>query len=181
MLNKIKSLILVFVLFFISCDNIAAGSGSLVSYSFQFPKEKLGAAVMKVIDENRNIHREPEASQEYKDIYKEVIKERNKENKDPQEDPNYVDYYNDGKTYLTIKMVKQDCEFTFRYLGNENDWKTSPTSELIIVYAYGKYRRGGGFYDKLDPAFIKQLTDVFELEFINRIEKELGTKSVKTL
>jgi len=178
--NKIKYLLIVVIVSSLfGCDMISAGSGSLVVYSFETSKENLEAAVMKVIADNKNIHREPEANQEYKDIYKEFIKEKNKENKDIYLDTNYVDEYNDGKTYLTIKIKDKDYKFTFRYYGDEKEWKTSPTSEFFIVYAYDKYRKGGGYYDKLDPKFLKQLTDVFELELANKVEKELGVKYVK--
>jgi hypothetical protein len=180
MINKIKCFILVIVFYIFGCDQISAGSGSLVTYSFATSKQRLEAAVLKVIAENNNIYREPETSQEYKDMYKEVIKERNRKNRDLQVDTNYVDYYNDGKTYLTIKLKDYDYEFTFRYYGDEKEWKSSPRSEFFIVYAFNKYRKGGGYNDNLDPSFIKELTNVFEQQFANKVESELGVRYIRS-
>ncbi len=159
------------------CGFYSAGHGSLSqSYTFNTSKAKLESAVMKVIADTNKYYREPPVSQEYKDLYKKTMEERNKEDKDNYEDPNVpdYDYYNDGTNYVTIKIKDTGCKFTFRYYGDENMWKTSPTSAFFIVYARDKSRKGGGYNDHLDPEFVKQLTKVFELKFANEVEKELG-------
>jgi len=175
----IKCLFLLLFLSLHGCDMISAGSGSLKFYNFETTKAKLEIAVMKVIADNKNIYRKAEVSQEYKDIYKEFAKEKNKEHKNDQIDTNYVDDYNEG-AYLTIYSKEKDYEFTFRYYGDEEEWKTSPRSAFFLVYAYDKYRKGGGYNDKLDAKFLKELTDTFELEFVNKVETELGIKYKNT-
>lgn len=155
---------------------ISAGHGSLENYQFDVSKAKLEAAVMKVISANKNIYREPQTSEEYKKIYKEITKERNKEDKNGYVDTNYVDYYNDGKNYVTIKIKDKDYEFTLRYYGDEIEWKSSPKSEFFIVFARNKYGKGGGFNNNPDPKLVKQLVDVFKSEFVDKVAKELNIK-----
>lgn len=156
------------------CEMFSAGHGGFTSYSFEVKKKRLETAIMKVIDTDSNFYREPEVSQEYKDIYKEITKERNKENPDIQVDTNYVDFYNDGKNYLTIKIKSTDYKFTFRYIGDEEYWNNSPNSQFYIVYMHDQYNQGGGYKDKLEPQFIAKLTNVFETEFVKKVSNELG-------
>lgn len=170
-----KNLILFLLLVLSGCDMISAGHGSLNGYYFETTKQKLENAVMKVIAENKDIYREVPTSQEYKDIYKEITKERNKETPHIQVDTNYVDYYNDGKNYVTIKLRDEAYKFTFRYYGDLDEWKTSPHSEFFIVYAY-ENGNGGGYKDRLDAELLKRLNKVFELEFVDKVAKELGIK-----
>lgn len=177
MIQKRTNYLLLFLFLALNgCNIISAGHGSLTSYDFETNKAKLEAAVMKVIAENKNIYREPEPNQEAKDIYKEIAKERNKDDESINTDTTYVDYYNDGKDYLTIKIKDKNYRFTFRYYGDEETWKTSPTSSFFIVYAYNELGQGGGYNDNLDPKLLKQLTAVFESELANKVEKELGLK-----
>lgn len=164
------------------CDMIGGGShGSLKRYEFNIIKAKLEVAVLKVIAGNKNIYREPEPDRSYKDTYKEIIKERNKTS-EYQLDTNYVDEYNDGG-YITIKIKTRDQEneYTFRFYGDEQYWKTSPTSEIFIAYAHDKHGKGGSEADKnVDPVLLEQFVSVFETEFINKVETVLKLKSFRT-
>ncbi|GEM_PF-4315367 len=159
---------------------ISAGHGGFTTYSFETNKKSLETAILKVIANDSNIYREPEVSQEYKDIYKEITEERNKELKNGYINTEYVDYYNDGKNYLTIKIKDKDYKFTFRYIGDEEYWQSSSNSQFYIVYLYDEYNRGGGYKDKLEPKFVNKLSNVFELEFVNKVSKELGIPFSKT-
>ncbi|RZJ71523.1 MAG: hypothetical protein EOO47_22875 [Flavobacterium sp.] len=158
----------------LSCEMISAGHGGFTTYSFEVKKRDLETAIMKVIKTDSNFYREPEVSKEYKDVYKEVTKERNQENPDIQIDTNYVDYYNDGKNYVTIKIKNTDYKFTFRYIGDQEYWNNSTNSQFYIVYMRDQYNRGGGYKDKLEPPFTNKLTNVFETEFVQKVSKELG-------
>ena|SRR5215217_3213783 len=179
---KPKYLISIFlVLFFLSsCEMISAGHGGFTTYSFDTNKRNLESAILKVIANDSNFFREPEASQEYKDIYKEITAERNKELKDGYVDTNYVDYYNDGKNYITIRIKDKDYKFTFRFIGDDESWEKASNSQFYLVYLHDQYNKGGGYKDKLEPKFIKQLTDVFELEFLNKVSKEMNIPFTKT-
>jgi hypothetical protein len=170
--RRVKYLAALFLsLFLFSCNLISAGHGSFTRYFFNTSKANLETAVMKVIAENRNIYRELEASQEYRNTYKEIIKERNEEAKNNDIDTNYVDYYNDGKSYVTISINNEDFRFVFRYLGDEKEWSTSPNSEFFLVYINDKFGKGGGYKDNIDPKFVKRLSNVFEVEFVNKVAK----------
>ncbi|MFW0718437.1 hypothetical protein [Pedobacter sp. N23S346] len=174
-MHKLKHFIIAYCCFFLpSCEMFSAGHGGFMSYSFEIKKKELEGAIIKVIETDSNFYREPEVSQEYKDIYKEITKERNKENPDSEIDTNYVDYYNDGENYVTIKLKNTDYKFTFRYIGDEEYWNNSPNSQFYIVYMRDEYNRGGGYKDKLEPQFIDKLTNVFETEFVQKVSKELG-------
>jgi hypothetical protein len=181
-MHKLKYFIIIaYCSFFLSgCEMFSAGHGGFMSYSFEVKKKELETAIMKVIDTDSNFYREPKASQEYKDIYKEITKGRNKENPELQVDTNYVDYYNDGKNYVTIKIKNIDYKFTFRYIGDKEYWNNSPNSQFYIVYMYDQYNRGGGYKDKLEPQFINKLTNAFETEFVQKVSKELGIQFSKT-
>jgi hypothetical protein len=159
---------------------ISAGHGGFTNYSFKTKKKTLETAVMKVIANDSNIYREPEATQEYKDIYKKSTEESNKELKDGYVNPNYVDYYNDGKNYMTITIKDKGYEFTFRYIGDEEYWDKSPNSEFYLVYLHDEHNEGGGYKDKLEPEFIKKLANVFETDFVNKVSKELDIPFTKT-
>jgi hypothetical protein len=179
---KLNYFILIYLLssFLSSCEMISAGHGGFTTYSFDTNKETLETSIMKVIKNDSNIYREPEASQEYKDIYKEITAERNKKLKDGYINTDYADYYNDGKYYITIKIRNRDYKFTFRFIGDDEYWETSSNSQFYLVYLYNEYSKGGGYKDKLDPKVIKQLTDVFELEFVNKVSEEMNMPFTKT-
>lgn len=158
---------------------ISAGHGVFTTYSFKTKKKDLEAAVMKVIEQDSNIYREPEASQEYKDIYKKATEEQNKELKDGALSTDYVDYYNDGKNYLTIKLKHKNYKYTFRYIGDEKYWEKSSDSEFYIVYIWDENNRGGGYKDKLEPEFVKKLADEFEIKFVDKVSNQLGIPFTK--
>lgn len=175
-MHKLKYFIIIayFSFFLSGCEMLSAGHGGFTSYSFEVKKKELETAIMKVIQTDSNFYREPEVSQEYKDIYNEITEERNKENPDIQVNTNYVDYYNDGKNYVTIKIKNIDYKFTFRYIGDQEYWNNSTNSQFYIVYMHDQYNGGGGYKDKLEPQLINKLTNAFEIEFVQKVSKELG-------
>ena len=93
-------------------------------------------------------------------------------------------YYNDRKTYITIKIKKTaiENEYTFRFLGDADYWSNSQnSSELFIAYAFDKNKRGGcqargDFSWYHNWGLKKKFTNVFEEEFVSKIDKELGMK-----
>lgn len=87
--------------------------------------------------------------------------------------------YNDGKRYLTIhiNLYKDTCQYTFQYTGTDIEWETSKESEISIAYSWDGRSNGGseghGDFDG-KPELKKKLTDVFESEFLDKVDKQLG-------
>lgn len=166
-MGVIKQLIFIVCIFLIGCAlPIPGGAGSIKGYRYQTTKDKLENAIKTVIKNNKNI---------YRDSIKNYIVDMTNNKKDTMDD----NMYNDGKNYMTIKIKEANIEneYTFRFYGDEEYWKTSPSSEIFIVYAYDKTGKGGSEgHGDIDNQLRKKLTDVFESEFINKIDKELNMK-----
>lgn len=153
---KLKNCIVI-TFFLFSCNMIGAGThGSLKGYRYVIPKEKLESALMNLINNDPNIYR----------------------------DTTNRDYYNDGKTYLTIKINNNEIEneYTIRYYGNQEDWQGSQSSGIFICYAYDKYGRGGDQENgKTTMELKKELINVFEVFFINKLDKKLDIKHIEEI
>ena len=143
---------------------IGAGThGSLKTYQYAITKNKLENAVMTVLKNNPRIS--IDTLQNY------MI-----DNTNGKSDTIRNNYYNDTTTYLTIKIKtgKEQNDYIFRYSGNIESWKTNFTSSISICYAYDKFGKGGSEgNDGVGGKLLKQLVNVFELELIEKIDKEL--------
>ena len=150
-----------------SCIN-GGTHGSIKGYRYPTSKAELENAVLEVINTNSNIHRKDTA---IKNFYIDVTNGKY--------DTVFSTNYNDGKRYLTIKINVVDTvenEYIFQYYGSEKDWETSSSSEIFICYANDKNGNGGSEgHDsfKKNKKLKKDLIDVFEKEFISKIDKEL--------
>lgn len=142
--------------------------GSLKAYNYETSKDKLENAVKSVIENSPNIY--PDTMKNY------MIDVTDGNGKHDTIDNNY---YNEGKTYVTITIKVGDIknEYIFRYYGSEEEWKTSSRSGISICYAYDKDGQGGsegtGGLEWNKAELKKNLTNLFETEFINKIDKEL--------
>jgi len=150
-----KLLLLIFGIstLFISCNLFDAGThGMIKQYTFSVSKYELEKVINKVIAITSNIYR----------------------------DTSKHDYYNDGSAYVTIKIGAKNnpSEYIFRYYGDEEMWKVSPhQSEIFVCYAYNSDRNGGKDGDaRLTPIIRKQLTDLFEVAFVEKVNAELEHK-----
>jgi hypothetical protein len=127
----------------------AGTHGQLRRYRYSIPKNKLELAVIKLIEKNPI-------------IYRDTINK---------------DYYNDGITYLTIKIKNKEIEneYVFRYYGDQEGWKNSTNSEIFICYAYDKYGKGGsdgsGNFTREQK---KELIDAFNKFFIDQLDSALS-------
>ena len=84
-------------------------------------------------------------------------------------DTTYNNYYNDGVNYVTIKIEtpKGYNEYTFRYLGDKDYWKSSNNSEIFICYAYDHEGNGGSEGNGgVEPELLNELTAIFEEELV---------------
>jgi len=166
--------ILIFIIISTSLTScfIGAGThGSLKGYCYSTTKDKLDSVVNYVIKTNPNIYRDT-TNVNF------IINKTNGKN-----DTIIDNYYNDGKSYLTIKIKtdKGQNEYTFRYYGGEEDWKTATTSEIFICYAYDEYGKGGSEGNGgVDKKTLNHLTEVFEKELISNIDKQLNLTHIDT-
>jgi len=164
---------MLFCIIMTGCFNVAGTHGSLKGYHYATPKEKLEDAVNYVMKVNPNITHDTIG------VKRRLSKTR--AGKDTIVDEYYVDYYNDGKSYVSIaiKTGKGMCSYVFRYAGDEQDWKTSSTSDMFICYAYDEADKGGSEGNGgVDEKTLKYLTALFEKELVNNVDKQL--KSVHT-
>jgi hypothetical protein len=160
----------VIVLISLSSCFISAGThGSIKGYQYETSKGNLQKAVMAVIKSNPNIFRDTSLDH----LGSSPLLDSANSRGDYSAGDNY---YNDIKHYVTIKITPSEgpYEYTFRYYGDDEDWKTSANSELFICYAYDQNHKGGHEGDKeLTDERLKKLTAVFENEFVSKISKEL--------
>lgn len=175
-MKSIKIILTVIIAISLTSCFIGAGThGSIKNYNYATTKDKLENAVNTVIKNNPNIHCDTT-------INKISIKDINSGKSDTIID----NYYNDGKTYVTIKIKVADLEneYTFRYYGDEEYWKTSLTSGIFICYAYDKNGQGGsegtGGVEWYKWGLRKKLTDLFEKEFVTKIDNELKIAHTET-
>ena len=169
---RIKIFLFIVISTLLSSCFIGAGThGSLKGYKYPTTKDKLDSAVMLVIKNNPNIYRDTN-NVNY------IIDQTNGKN-----DTIIDNYYNDGINYLTIKIKteKGQNEYTFRYYGGEEDWKTAATSEIFICYAYDEFGKGGSEGNGgVDSKTLKHLTEVFERELVSNIDKQLNLTHIET-
>ena len=153
---------------FVGC--ISAGThGSIKGYQYSISKDSLQKAIMTVIQNNSNIFRDTTLDS----LGSSPLLDHN-DGKDYSAGDNF---YNDIKHYVTIKITSgQDVnEYTFRYSGADEDWKNSPTSEIFICYAHDKNGNGGSEGNGgVSKGMAKDFTDVFEKEFVDKVDKQIN-------
>ena len=173
-MKKYKNSIFGFIIssiYLTSCIIGAGTHGSLKGYKYSTTKDKLDSAVMYVIKHNPNIYRDT--------IGKSYLANVGNGKQDTIVDNSY----NDGKEYLTIKIKteKGQNEYTFRYYGGEEDWKTATISEIFICYAWDEFSKGGSEgYGGVDSKTLDYLTKIFEKELVNEVDKKLNLTHVET-
>ena len=141
--------------------------GSIKGYQYPTKKENLQQAIMKVIKNNSNIKRD--TSLDYLGSSPLLDHGDNYSAGD--------NYYNDIKHYVTLTITSgQDInDYTFRYYGPDEDWETFNNSEIFICYAWDKNHKGGSEGDGgITRKMTKQFTAIFEKEFIDKVDQELG-------
>ena len=155
------------------CGFGAGTHGSIKAYHYPVTKSVLEKAVMTVLETKTNVFRDT--------IRNYMIDVTNGKN-----DTIENNYYNDGKNYLTIHIKTLDnlIDYTFRYLGDSLSWSSSPASEIFICYIYDEKGNGGsegnGKWEKTSSSKQTVMINLFETEFIDKIDKELNIKHLET-
>jgi hypothetical protein len=147
-------------------------------------KGYLEKAVLKVINTNRNIVVDTTESK--------VIVRRNPDNLNDTStvminlsdfhgpDSASIAAYEKGVIRIKIKAGEIENDYTFRYLGYEQYWKNSKTSEIFIQKATDK--AGNGIYQgenehgEFKSKVAKDFTSLFEREVVNKVDEELNLK-----
>jgi hypothetical protein len=167
---------LVFALTLLLTGCMTAGThGSIKGYRYSVNKDSLQKAIMKVIKNNLNIYRDTSLDS----LGSSPLLDHN----DGGDYSAGENYYNDIKHYVTIKITsgQKINEYTFRYYGPDEEWKTAPSAKIFICYAHDKDGNGGsegngGVSNKM----AKEFTEVFEKEFIDKVDNELGMSHLDT-
>ena len=85
-----------------------------------------------------------------------------------------------GVTKIRIKAGTTDTHYTFRYAGEEQDWKNSENSTIFIqeiTDMHGNtFRQGENENGEFNTKIAKDLTVLFEKEVVSKIDKELNLK-----
>lgn len=167
---------IIFIFFVVGCGT----HGSIKEYRYPITNEYLANAVMRVIRNSPNIYRDTTQDRSWDSTVRSVSKDSDNSNVDYTTNKNY---YNDGKHYVTITIKEGQIknEYTFRYYGDEADWRNSTSSAIFICYAHDKDGKGGsegngGVSDKM----AKEFTAFFEKEFVDKLNAELHLTPIGT-
>ncbi|MBC7552933.1 MAG: hypothetical protein H7257_03030 [Taibaiella sp.] len=162
----------IFFIIIIFSGCLTAGThGSIRSYKFPATKYELQRAVENVFAKKNN-------------IYEDTIAHYIIDITNGKSDTIFSDYYNDGNRYVTlnIEFGSEKNNYVFQYSGDKEYWDTSKISFISVAYAYDKKGSGGsaakGDFTWYNPSLKKKLIQVFESEFINELDKELGKKHI---
>tara|TARA_R110002049_G_scaffold2511_6_gene18406 strand:+ start:7732 stop:8190 length:459 start_codon:yes stop_codon:yes gene_type:complete len=139
------------------------GHGSVKSYKYPVQKNNLETSIKNVIENNPNL---------YVDTIGAMIIS-------PKAgggvDTIYDHGYNDGSTYIKIQIATKLglCQYTFRFSGDEKDWKISDTSSISLVSAFNENKEGGSEATGYDKKVMQYLILHFESELISELEKKM--------
>ena len=147
----------------------AGTHGSIKGYEYIIVKDSLQNAIMKVINNSPNIYRDTSLD--------ELGSMPSTEKNDGRDHVANSNYYNDINNYVTIKITsgKNINKYIFRYYGGEETWRSSPTSKIFICYAFDNENNGGSEGSgEISKKMKNQFTEIFENEFISKIDRELN-------
>ncbi len=141
-------------------------------YSYTVTKNDLEKAVMKVLNNNPNI-RVSNTTQQQRDSGMLSIKSH-------WTPADSLSYYNglNALIDLNIKTGEAENYYLIRYRGDKQNWETSKMSAIFISVAHDKngntLNQGQNEHGEFKSKLAKELTDVFENEVVNKIDKELN-------
>ena len=167
---KVAIGILVLTPFIVGCGNAEA----IKEYRYPTTKVNLEKAVRKVIKSNPNIYHDSTQENKLDSIMEKARREHSVADS--------ALYHNDGKYHVTLKIKVGQIEnsYIFRYQGNEQDWESSSSSGILIVSVRDKYgnslSQGNNAHKEFSSKTAKESANLFETEFINKIDTELNLK-----
>jgi hypothetical protein len=165
----------------------SSGCGSaeaIKSYSYATTKYNLEKAVISVINSNPHIivdttetkvivRRNPNNPNDTSTVIKNLSEIYGKDSADVAANFN-------GVIKIKIKLGEIDNDYTFRYLGDEQYWKSSKSSAIFIQNVTDKHgnmvSQGKNENGEFDNKMAKKSTALFEREVVSKIDKELNLK-----
>ena len=180
-MKYIQSLPLLWLLF------LSSGCGSaeaIKSYSYSTTKDNLEKAVLKVIQSNPHIVMDTNQAKvivrrnpgDFNDTSTVIINLSDFHSPDSAS----VAANNRGVIKIKIKVGEIENDYIFRYLGDEQYWKSSKSSAIFIQNAIDKHgnsvSQGENEKGEFDSRLAKDFTSLFESEVVTKIDKELNLK-----
>jgi hypothetical protein len=183
-LKNIKTL-LPLLFFSLTVFNVGCGNAKAIrSYQYQTNKTNLEKAVRKVIGANPAIYLDTTRSK--------VRVRRNRDNPNDtstvlinlsefhSRDSAQVAAYFNRYIKFKIKIAEAENYYEFHFYGDEEYWKSSPTSTILLSTAQDKLGNGlnqghnerGQFHGRLAD----DLSALFEMELLEKVDKELNLK-----
>ena len=182
-MKYIQPILLLWLLF----GSSGCGSAEAIkSYSYPTTKYNLEKAVVKVIKSNPHIRIDTSGST--------VIVRRNPDdmNDTTTKTIKLSEFHGHSKDSaamaaddkavikIKIKVGETDNDYVFRYLGNEQHWKSSESSAIFIQYVRDKngnsISQGENENGEFNSKIAKDFTLLFETEVVNKIDQELKLK-----
>ena len=141
------------------------GPGEIKGYQYPVTKYELEKAVDSVLKKNVNIRR---------DTVDNYITEIDSNKNEIRLEDNY---YNNGISTLIINIKKDSVVYNYfiRYYGDSASWDTTNEVVLGITYVNG-YSEGK---NKPSPELKKKFTNIFESEFINKVDQQVGKSHIE--
>lgn len=90
-----------------------------------------------------------------------------------------ISRYKGEFVWIRIKDGKTENQYTFRYLGDPNYWKTSPDASIFIESVWndlGLHLRQGENVGEFSGPDAKKAKKLFEAAFLSKVDKELNRK-----
>ena len=171
--NSITPIGILWLFILISLFCKCGSEEAIKAYGYPITKYELEKAVMKVIQNNPNIY-----------LYTGDLVEKGHP-PFAADTANYTIHtsaYSGEVLWIKIKVGKIENGYTFRYYGDSSDWKNSPTSQIFIISAHNSsdqyLRQGYNEHGEFSSKLAKDLTELFETELVDKIDKELHLKHV---
>jgi len=166
---------------------LSSGCGSaeaIKSYSYPTSKYNLEKAVSRVINSNPHIlvdttetkvtvRRNPNNPKDTSTVIINLSELHGKDSADVAANVN-------GVIKIKIKVGETDNDYTFRYLGDEQYWKSAKSSAIFIQNVTDKHgnniSQGKNENGEFNSKMAKDFTSLFEREVVSKIDKELNLK-----
>jgi major membrane immunogen (membrane-anchored lipoprotein) len=173
---------LLWVIALISVINGCGSAEPVKGYRYQTNKYNLEKSLLKVIKSNPHIYLDTSQN-------KVVVKRNPGDSTDTATDTiNVSAYHGDdsadidrqNRAFVTIRIKSGEEEnvYWFRYYGDERYWRDAKSSEIFIVSAFDKsgngIQQGQNEHGEFRSELAKDLTGLFEAEFINKLDAELN-------
>jgi hypothetical protein len=163
---------------------LSTGCGSAEAfkvYNYATTKDNLEKALMKAIKSNPNIYLDTTKATVRVLRHPEVPGDTSTEMISPAQyhgrDSAMLAAYDKANYRIKIKKGLIENEYGFHYMGDEQYWKASASSAILLSYVRDKYgnevEQGHNERGQFKTRKAKEFTELFEAELVSRIDNEL--------